>query len=99
MPRLLAVAPRAPEPPRRRRAAVSEVIERASGPIAVAGGNVPGLDDNIDMSAALGRARPLPGGRADAELDALADASAAPLPISIEAASAELAKQLGGSAV
>ncbi len=89
-----------PEPPRKKRSAVSEVIERASGPILVASAvQVPGLDDDIDVGAVLARARALAGGDLDAELEALREMSAAPLEIGIEAASAELAKQLGGAAV
>jgi len=93
-----AVAPLEPEAPRKKRAPVSEVIERASGPIAVAV-HVPGLDDDVDIGAVLARARALAGGDLDAELDALREMSAAPIEIGIEAASAELAKQLGGAAV
>jgi len=96
------VAPLAPEPQRRRRPAVSEVIDRVSGTIASGSAAVPGLDDDVDVAAAIVRARALTGGGGhglDAELDALAEAAAAPIEISIEAASAELARQLGGSAV
>src|SRR6185295_807906 len=67
-----------------------------SGPTAAA---VPGLDDDVDIAATIARARALAGESPDAELDALSEAAAAPIEISIEAASAELAKQLGGSAV
>ena len=91
-----AIAPLPPEPPRKRRTPLSELIERASGPTAAA---VPGLDDNVDIAATIARARALAGGSPDDELDALSEAAAAPIEISIEAASAELAKQLGGSAV
>jgi hypothetical protein len=97
--KVLAVAPLAPEPPRRKRVAVSEVIESASGPVVSVAIAVPGIDDDIDIAAALVRARSLAGTALDAELDALAEIAAAPLEISIEAASAELARQLGGSAV
>jgi hypothetical protein len=93
------VAPLAPEPVRRKRPPVGEVIERVSGPVASASATVPGLDDDVDVAAAVVRARALAGGGLDAELDALAEAAAAPVEISIEAASAELARQLGGNAV
>jgi len=99
-----AVAPLLPEPQRRKRLAMSEVIESASGAIvsASASASVPGLDDDVDVAAAIVRARALTGGGGqglDAELDALAEEAAAPIEISIEAASAELARQLGGNAV
>ena len=87
-----------PEPARRKRLAVHEVIESASGPI-VSVVSVPGLDDDVDVGAVLARARALAGGNLDAELEALREVAAAPLEINIEAASAELARQLGGKAV
>ncbi|MEO7097453.1 MAG: hypothetical protein ABI175_29600, partial [Polyangiales bacterium] len=87
-----------PEPARRKRPLVHEVIESASGPI-VSMVSVPGLDEDVDVGAVLARARALAGGNLDAELEALREISAAPLEISIEAASAELARQLGGRAV
>ncbi|MBL0219257.1 MAG: hypothetical protein IPQ07_35980 [Myxococcales bacterium] len=87
-----------PEPARRKRPAVHEVIESASGPIvSVVSG--PGLDDDIDVGKVIARARALAGGDLDAELEALREVAAAPLEISIEAASAELARQLGGKAI
>src|SRR6185436_9441166 len=82
-----------------KRVAVNEIIESASGPVASVAVGVPGLDDDVDVAAALARARSLAGTSPDAELDALAEAAAAPREISIEAASAELARQLGGHAV
>ena len=88
----------APEPARRKRPAIHEVIESASGPI-VSVVSVPGLDDDVDVGAVLARARALAGGNLDAELEALREVAAAPLEISIEAASAELARQLGGKPV
>jgi len=92
--------PLPPEPMRRRRTAVSELIERASGPVVAA---LPGLDDNVDVGAAIARARTLagvvPAGGIDAVLEALTEAASAPVEVSIDAASAELARQLGGSAV
>lgn len=97
--KVMAVPALAPEPPRRKRMAVKELIESASGPIATSV-SVPGLDDDVDVAAVLARARVL-AGDLDAELAALVEenGSAVPLSISIDAASAELAKQLGGSAV
>ena len=96
----LAVSPLAPEPLRRRRTAVSELVERASGPVVAA---LPGLDDSIDVAAAIARARALagatPAAGIDAALEALTESAAPPVEISIDAASAELARQLGGSAV
>jgi Tfp pilus assembly protein PilZ len=97
--KVLAVTPLAPEPPRRKRLAISEVIESASGPVARVSVVTPGPDDHVDLAAAIVRARSLIGGALEAELDALSERAAAPLDISIEAASAALAKQLGGSAV
>jgi hypothetical protein len=96
----MAVPALAPEAPRRKRVAVKELIESASGPIGAV--TVPGLDDDaeVDVAAVLARARVL-AGDLDAELAALVEenGSAVPLAISIDAASAELAKQLGGYAV
>ncbi|HEU4731167.1 MAG TPA: hypothetical protein VFT22_24910 [Kofleriaceae bacterium] len=97
--KVLGVAPLAPEPPRKKRIAVSELLESASGPISSVAAALPGLDEEIDVVAALARARALAGGGLDAELEALAEDAAAPLEISVEAASAELARQLGGNAV
>ncbi len=89
----------APEPPRRKRPAVAELIASAqSGPVAVAA--MPELDADIDVAAAVLRARTLAAGAdLDGELEALRDAGAAPIEISVEAASAELARQLGGVAI
>jgi hypothetical protein len=97
--KLVAVAPLLPEPPRKRRMAINEIIESASGPVASVSVAMPGLDDDVDIAATLARARALAGGALDAELEALSQVAAAPLEISIDAASAELARQLGGSAV
>ncbi|HEY4182884.1 MAG TPA: hypothetical protein VGM90_38940 [Kofleriaceae bacterium] len=96
--KLSAVEALAPEPPRKKRPNVQEIVDRASGPVALAT-NVPGLDDDVDVQAVLARARALATGDLDAELDALRESAAAPLAISIEAASAELARALGGAAV
>jgi len=97
--KVAAVTPLAPEAPRRRRLAVSEVIESASGPVGSVAVAVPGLDDEVDLAAAIVRARALAGGALDAELAALSEVAATPVEISIDAASAELARQFGGSAV
>ncbi|MBS1119247.1 MAG: 2-alkenal reductase [Deltaproteobacteria bacterium] len=91
------VTPLAPEPARRKRPLPAELIESASGPIGQL--TVPGLDDEVDVAAVLVRARVLAGGDVEAELEALRESSAVPIEIGIEAASAELAKQLGGTAV
>ncbi|MGN6110165.1 MAG: hypothetical protein ACTHU0_33980 [Kofleriaceae bacterium] len=93
------VEPLTAEAPRRKRPLLSELIESASGPISsVAAGS--GLDEDVDVGAALTRARSLATGDLDRELETLRDQAAAPLSeISIEAASAELARQLGGAAV
>jgi hypothetical protein len=95
------IEPLAPETPRKKRVPVADLIASASGPIAAPqAASIDGLDDNIDVGAALARARILATGTdLDGELEALRDSAAAPLEIGIEAASAELARQLGGSAV
>ncbi|MEO8703783.1 MAG: hypothetical protein ABI867_27280, partial [Kofleriaceae bacterium] len=89
----------APEPVRRKRPGLQELIDRASGPVGVV--TVQGLDDeaDVDVAAVLARARALASGDLDAELEALRELQAAPLEIGIEAAPAELARALGGSAV
>jgi hypothetical protein len=94
-----AAAPLGPEPVRRKRVALSELIDSASRSASGAAVALPGLDDEVDVAAAISRARSLAGAGLDAELDQLAEQAAAPIEISIEAASAELARQLGGSAV
>lgn len=100
----LVVAPLAAEPARRPRPRVSEIIARAheASGAASAAVIVPGLDEDVDVPRAMARARVLAAsaGDLDAELAALRDGAAAPLAeISIEAASAELARQLGGAPV
>jgi hypothetical protein len=93
---VLAVPTLAAEPPRKKRPAIGELIEQASGPISVAQPSLPDLDEDIDVAAVMARARVLAGsGDIDAELDALRDASSAPIEITVEAASAALAKQFG----
>ena len=76
---------------------IQELIASASGPVVMR--PLPELDEQVDVAAAIARARVLAGSDLDAELEALRDAQAAPIEISIEAASAELARQLGGAAV
>ena len=98
------IAPLAPEPPRKKRPVLAELIERASGgaaigSAAIAAISVPGLDEEVDVRAVLVRARALAGGDLDGELEALRESQATPIAIDIEAASAELARQLGGAAV
>lgn len=90
------VAALAPEPARAKRPRVHELIAKVSesGPVLAA---LPSeLDMHVDLEHVLTRARMLAGGELDAELDLLREAAAAPVEISIEAASAELARQLGG---
>jgi hypothetical protein len=89
----------APEPSRPRRPRVQELIDQAaelSARVAVA---MPDLDVHVDVDSVLTRARALAGGELDAELEALREAAAAPIEISVEAASAELARQLGGKPI
>jgi hypothetical protein len=100
-------APLAPEAARAHRLKPSELIAKVteSGPVD-AGGFVAieGLDDaKLDLGKVLARARALAaaagGEDLDAELAALQDNAAAPIEIGVEAASAELARQLGGTPV
>jgi hypothetical protein len=98
---VLALAPALPpEPSRRARPAVQEVLDRASAPVAFA--PVPDLDDQrVDVAAAVARARLLVAagdGDLDEDLDSLL-APAVPIALDVEAASAGLARQLGGHAV
>ncbi len=91
----------APEPSRRHvRRSLDELIASAS-PAASITADMFGSSDEIDVHAVLARARTLAAGSGDldAELDALRESSAAPIEISVEAASAELARALGGVAV
>jgi len=98
--KLATIAPLSAEPPRRRRAAIDEIIASAAAPLSGARAE-PGLDDGpgVDVAAAIARARALAGGALDAELAELSEAVSVPLEISVEAASAELARQLGGRPV
>jgi hypothetical protein len=93
-----AVAALAPEPPRARRPRLQELIAKAesSGPVVAAS---PELDEHVDLERALARARVLAGGDMDVELANLRESAAAPIEISVEEASAELARQLGGHAI
>ena len=102
IPKAVAIEPLPAEAPRRRRRLVSEVIESASGPITAGAKSAgfPGIDDEVDVGRVLARARSFATGDLDQELELLRDQQAAPrLEITIEAASAELARQLGGAAV
>ena len=100
---LVTVTPLAPEPQKPKRPRVADVIAKAnepSGPIAA----LPELDDaHVDLAKVIARARMLAqatgDGDLDAQLSALKETSAAPIEISVEAASAELARQLGGAGV
>ncbi|NVB79500.1 MAG: hypothetical protein HOV81_13980 [Kofleriaceae bacterium] len=89
-----------PEPARVKRPRVADLIAKASelsGPLAAA--PMPGLDEQVDVQRALSRARALATGDLDAELAAVRELAAAPIEIGIEAASAELARQLGGKPI
>ena len=92
----------APEVVRAKRPRLADVIAQAerSGPVGAVT-ELPELDQHVDLERAMARARTLAGGSdLDAELSALRESSAAPLAeISIEAASAELGRQLGGMSV
>ena len=89
----------APEAPRRKRPALQEVLDRASGPVAAVSVDLPGLDDDVDVAAVMAMARALAGSDLDAELESLRESASAPIEITVEAASAELAHKLGGAAV
>jgi len=93
-----APTPLAPEPSRRHvRRGVDELIASASSAIHA---DLFGGDDEVDVKSVLARARTLAGGHdLDAELDALRESISAPIEISVEAASAELARALGGAPV
>ncbi len=88
----------APEPARKRRAPIQELLDRASGSVS-SSPMTPGVDDDVDVASALVRARALAGESLDVELEALRELAAAPIEVSIEAASAELARALGGAPV
>lgn len=92
----------APEVVRAKRPRLADLLARAerSGPVGAAT-ELPELDQHVDLERAMARARALAGGNdLDAELSALRESAAAPLAeITIEAASAELARQLGGVSV
>jgi hypothetical protein len=88
----------APEPVKRPRPRISELIAKSAGAVAATPAD-DNADVEVDVASALARARALATGDLDKELEALKDSASAPREISIEAASAELAKQLGGSAV
>jgi hypothetical protein len=96
-----AVVALSPEAPRAKRPRVADLIAKASelsGPLSAV--QVPGLDEQVDVEAVLARARALAAGTdLEGELASLRDSAAAPIEISIDAASAELARQLGGVAI
>ncbi|HET9623554.1 MAG TPA: hypothetical protein VFP84_19415, partial [Kofleriaceae bacterium] len=83
----LVIPPLAPEPARRPRRSMSELIESASGPIASVAGSELELDGNVDVAAVIARARALAGDGAglDAELEALIGGAAAPVAGAIDA--------------
>ncbi|HEV7557102.1 MAG TPA: hypothetical protein VGO00_16660 [Kofleriaceae bacterium] len=92
------IPPLAPEPVKRPRPRISELIAKSAGAVA-ATPSIGDDDADVDVASAMARARALATGDLDQELESLKESAAAPREISIEAASAELAKQLGGSAV
>jgi hypothetical protein len=95
------IAPLAPEKSRPRRPRVEELIDKAaelSAPI-IAALPPAELDMQVDLDQVLNRARALAGGELEVELAALCEAAAAPVEINVEAASAELARQLGGKPI
>ncbi|HEY1817635.1 MAG TPA: hypothetical protein VGG74_35085 [Kofleriaceae bacterium] len=88
----------APEPTRAKRPKLAELVAKAaelSGPVAAIDLDEP----DVDIGKALARARALAGGDIDVELEALRESSAAPIAVDVEAASAELARQLGGKPI
>ncbi len=91
----------APEATRAKRPKLADLVAKAaelSGPVAAV--ELAGLDEpDVDVGKAIARARMLAGGEIDVELEALREASAAPIAIDVEAASAELARQLGGAPI
>jgi hypothetical protein len=97
------VAPLQPEPVKPKRPRVGDIIAKAnetSGPLAA----LPEIDDpQLDLGKVIARARALAAatgaGDLDEQLAALRDSGAAPVEISVEGASAELARQLGGASV
>ena len=100
-PPVAAVAALAPEPVRAKRPRPADIIAKVGDSAPV---SVPELDDsNIDVAKVIARARALAqavgAGELEAELEALKEQHAAPIEIAIDAASAELARQLGGAGV
>ncbi len=96
--RIIAAPVLAPEAVRAKRPQLADLVAKAaelSGPVAALDLDEP----DVDVGKAIARARALAGGDLDSELDALREASAAPLVVDVEAASAELARQLGGVAI
>lgn len=94
---ILALTPEPARPPRRR---LADVIAAAHPAAALSDDQAGLLDSEVDVASTLARARALASGDLDNELARLRDSSAAPLvDIEIEAASAELARHLGGAAV
>ncbi len=89
----------APEKSRPRRPAVQELIDKAAELSSRIVLPTPELDMHVDVESVLSRARALAGGDLDVELATLREAAAAPIEISVEAASAELARQLGGKPI
>jgi hypothetical protein len=96
--RIIAAPVLAPEPVKPKRPGLADLVARAvelTGPVRVLDLDEP----DVDVGKALARARVLAGGDLDIELEALRESSAAPVVVDVEAASAELARQLGGIAI
>jgi hypothetical protein len=92
----------APEPMRPKRPKLADLVAQAERASASGPAMIPldlGDDFDVDIGKAMARARALAGDDLDLELEALRESSAAPIEVSVEAASAELARQLGGTAI
>jgi uncharacterized protein (TIGR02266 family) len=95
-----AVQPLTPERSRSTRAKPTDLLAQANELAArLERVTVPELDSSIDVDRALARARALAGSDLEGDLAQLRESSAAPFEITLEAASAELARQLGGKAI
>jgi uncharacterized protein (TIGR02266 family) len=90
-------APLPPREPRRPRPSAADLVAQAS--TADADPGLAFVEDGLDVASTLRRARSLAGADPDRELRAILDGGAAPLPITIDDASARLAALVGGPAV
>ncbi|HTJ42341.1 MAG TPA: PilZ domain-containing protein [Kofleriaceae bacterium] len=92
-----------PEPTRRPRPSFESLIANVAAPAADAQVDddalIAFLSEGLDVAATIARARIVAGSDADAELDALLSADAAPAEISIDDASSRLAAMFGMNAV